>query len=92
MSWHLSESRTTRNLQDVANKLRSKNDLKKGDILLAYDDHVVLFVSWANKSHSQFNGIHQSSSAGKTAKITPEKSSYYLGSKYVPYRYQKKKD
>ncbi len=65
MAWHLGTSRTTATLDDVSHVI-SRDSLKPGDILLRRDSsvqHVVLFVSWTDSSHTHANILSEASTA-----------------------------
>lgn len=65
-------SLSTATLDDVMIRIR-KDDLRAGDVILRPNDlrlsgvrvpygHAVVFVEWANESHTRYIGYHQSSS------------------------------
>jgi VCBS repeat protein len=54
MSWHLNANPSTESIPDYGPQI-SKSDLKPGDVLNDFSDHVVIFKSWANKAHTRIN-------------------------------------
>ncbi|QQQ73571.1 hypothetical protein IOD16_19990 [Saccharothrix sp. 6-C] len=82
MAWKLSESLTTRNLDQVAHRI-DKDDLKAGDILLSYDNHVVIFEKWADTARTEYYEFEQTPPRAVYRKIPYP---YYSGT-YLPYRY-----
>ncbi|MFE9201937.1 hypothetical protein, partial [Micromonospora sp. NPDC007230] len=53
MAWHLSTSKTTRNLYTVSAQI-SKSALQPGDVLNSADEHVILFKRWIDQSTGTF--------------------------------------
>jgi hypothetical protein len=53
MSWALTSSRTTRNLDGVSHRI-NWSSLKPGDMVLRSGHHVQLFEKWANSAHTRF--------------------------------------
>ncbi|WP_405016792.1 hypothetical protein OHV05_06565 [Kitasatospora sp. NBC_00070] len=54
MAWHLNESRNTRTLPDVSHEI-SRSELRPGDILNSYYNHVILFEKWDDAAHTTFS-------------------------------------
>ena len=54
MAWHLNANAWTGSLADSYSYQISRNDLKAGDILNSYWDHVMLFDKWIDKSKGTF--------------------------------------
>jgi hypothetical protein len=82
MAWKLSESLTTRSLDQVSHRI-DKDDLKAGDILLSYDNHVVIFEKWADAAQTEYYVYEQTPPKAVHRKIPYP---YYSGT-YLPYRY-----
>lgn len=82
MAWKLSESLTTRSLDQVSHRI-DKDDLLAGDILLSYDNHVVIFEKWADTAHTSYY-IYEQTPPQTIHHVIPYP--YYSGS-YLPYRY-----
>ncbi|MFE6775477.1 hypothetical protein [Streptomyces sp. NPDC057702] len=55
MAWHMSYSADTRALADAETRPISRGDLRPGDILNSYYDHVILFEKWDNDAHTLFS-------------------------------------
>ncbi|MFB7667755.1 FG-GAP-like repeat-containing protein, partial [Kitasatospora sp. NPDC056138] len=55
MAWHLGTSATTQSLADSYTNPISRSDLKPGDILNSYYNHVILFEKWDDAAHSTFS-------------------------------------
>src|SRR4051794_36361487 len=68
MAWKLGRSYSTRTLGAVSRPI-TKAALKPGDALLSYDNHVVLFVLWADTAHIRYVGREQTSSITPTGTI-----------------------
>ncbi|MFF0388378.1 hypothetical protein ACFYS8_06745 [Kitasatospora sp. NPDC004615] len=54
MAWHLGSSLSTQTLPGVATEI-SRADLKPGDILNSFYDHVILFEKWDDSAHTTFS-------------------------------------
>ncbi|MFI9782033.1 FG-GAP-like repeat-containing protein [Kitasatospora sp. NPDC051984] len=54
MAWHLGSSLSTQTLPGVATEI-SRSDLKPGDILNSFYDHVLLFEKWDDAAHTTFS-------------------------------------
>ncbi|MCP2201624.1 hypothetical protein [Lentzea flava] len=63
MAWGLSRSETTRTLHNFGTWLNSLDELKPGDAINDVENHVVLFVSWTDSSHTVAN-VYESTSYG----------------------------
>lgn len=86
MSLHADRSYSTRTIGQVAHKI-SKQDLRPGDFLNAYDWHVVLFVRWENTAHTKYLAREQTSAVGGTVERVLPYPHYTHQSDYVPMRY-----
>jgi hypothetical protein len=68
MTWRLSASRTTDDLDDVATYLSNKKSMKAGDILMwdgsGNDGDAVLFKEWTDSTHDHMQVFEQSGSHG----------------------------
>ncbi|MFJ1702814.1 FG-GAP-like repeat-containing protein [Kitasatospora sp. NPDC088346] len=54
MAWHLGASPNTQGLPGYSYEI-SRADLKAGDILNSYNDHVILFDQWDDAAHTKFS-------------------------------------
>ncbi|MFF2628640.1 FG-GAP-like repeat-containing protein [Kitasatospora griseola] len=54
MAWHLGTSLTTQSLPGYSTEI-SRVDLKPGDILNSFYDHVILFEKWDDAAHTKFS-------------------------------------
>ncbi|MER8184697.1 hypothetical protein [Kitasatospora sp. NPDC094015] len=54
MAWHLGTSANTQSLPGYSYEI-SRADLKPGDILNSYYDHVILFDHWDDAAHTKFS-------------------------------------
>jgi len=96
MAWQLGRSLTTRSLQQVSHRISVK-DLKPGDALIAYDNHVRVFYGWVDAEHTSYVAYEQTGARAATLwrPATPSsKSSIKLiqsdwDDHYFPYRYDK---
>ncbi|MGW4383781.1 FG-GAP-like repeat-containing protein [Kitasatospora sp. NPDC004531] len=55
MAWHLGSSANTQGLADSYTTEISRSQLKPGDILNSYYDHVLLFEKWDDAAHTTFS-------------------------------------
>ncbi|MFE5584402.1 hypothetical protein ACFQ87_24245, partial [Kitasatospora sp. NPDC056531] len=55
MAWHLGTSANTQSLADSYTTEISRSDLKPGDILNSYYNHVILFEKWEDDAHTTFS-------------------------------------
>ncbi|MEV7120442.1 hypothetical protein [Kitasatospora griseola] len=56
MAWHLADGPNTQGLESSAYTTQiSRSDLKAGDILNSYWDHVILFEKWDDSAHTTFS-------------------------------------
>ncbi|MEV6211703.1 hypothetical protein [Kitasatospora sp. NPDC051914] len=55
MAWHLGTSENTQSLADSRTYEISRKDLKPGDILNSYYNHVILFEKWDDAAHTKFS-------------------------------------
>jgi hypothetical protein len=89
MAWHLDQSRTTANLDDIATVV-SKTSMKPGDIMLRRDSsvhHVVLFEKYTNDAHTRANFIAEANTADDMKYYQDIPVSTWSG--YTPRRYNK---
>ncbi|MFD5827764.1 NlpC/P60 family protein [Lentzea sp. NPDC060358] len=86
MTWKLTTSRTTRNLDEVATKI-SWASLKPGDMILR-NGHVKLFEKWANSAKTSAWIYEEGSTATDMDHETVSVSSLKSGG-YAPWKYQK---
>ncbi|WP_406115862.1 hypothetical protein [Kitasatospora purpeofusca] len=54
MAWHLGASPSTQFLPGYSTEI-SRSDLKPGDILNSFYDHVILFEKWDDAAHTKFS-------------------------------------
>ncbi|MYR54822.1 hypothetical protein GTY54_00675, partial [Streptomyces sp. SID625] len=54
MAWHLGTSATTQTLPGYSHEI-SRSDLRAGDILNSFYDHVLLFDKWDDAAHTTFS-------------------------------------
>ncbi|MFF0294257.1 FG-GAP-like repeat-containing protein [Kitasatospora sp. NPDC004614] len=54
MAWHLGTSLNTQTLPGVATEI-GRDQLKPGDVLNSYYDHVLLFEKWDDAAHTRFS-------------------------------------
>ncbi|MEU8419649.1 hypothetical protein AB0C15_02080 [Micromonospora sp. NPDC048835] len=90
MAWNLPDSLNTGNLDQVANRLSSYNDLRPGDILMYHIDnpwegHVVIFGGWVGAVGGNFY-IHEQTPPH--TKHRTWSAAGYSRSLYKPYRYK----
>jgi len=64
MAWGLARSETTFTLPSFGRWLGSLDELKPGDAINDVQNHIVMFVSWANDSHTVANVYEETSNAG----------------------------
>ncbi|MFH7600432.1 VCBS repeat-containing protein [Streptomyces racemochromogenes] len=55
MAWHLSYSPDTRAIWDAETYEIPRSDLRPGDVLDSYNDHVILFEKWDDAAHTKFS-------------------------------------
>ncbi|WP_411084689.1 hypothetical protein [Streptomyces sp. cmx-18-6] len=55
MAWHLGFSADTRALADSATTPIARSELRPGDVLNSYYDHVILFEKWDNEARTTFS-------------------------------------
>ncbi|GGN82387.1 hypothetical protein GCM10010112_59760 [Actinoplanes lobatus] len=94
MAWHLNANPSTEGIPNYAPSI-SKADLKPGDVLNSYSEHVLLFKSWANKEHTRINYYTFGSTPVKMRTNVPLYSGNidsHPASNYVARRYSKIKD
>ncbi|WP_404953862.1 hypothetical protein [Streptomyces sp. 147326] len=92
MAWNLGTSAWTGNLDTFADRI-SKNELRKGDMLLFHNSanpvngsHVVLFEAWTDASKTSYIGIEQTRPHG-VRHVIPY-AYFNNSSSYIPYRYK----
>ncbi|WP_406839516.1 hypothetical protein ACICHK_31390 [Streptomyces sp. AHU1] len=92
MAWHLTTSLTTETLPSVATQI-NKADLRPGDALNDYSEHVVLFAGWKDQDAGSFYYYAEGSTATDmnydTANINSGNIGGHPGSDYVALRYKK---
>ena len=54
MAWHLGTSASTETLPNYSHAI-DRSELKPGDILNYYSEHVILFEKWDNAAHTKFS-------------------------------------
>lgn len=93
MAWGLKTSLTTTTLQGVARRLGSKDELKRGDILLNSEgagagSHVVLFLGWVpGTNKTEYIGIEQRGGDGTVRTRGIPYGYFSESSEYHPWRY-----
>ncbi|MFC6132744.1 NlpC/P60 family protein, partial [Streptomyces spororaveus] len=92
MAWNLGTSAWTGNLDTFADRI-SKNDLRKGDMLLFHNpsnpergSHVTIFEQWTDASHTSYIGIEQTP-PNAVRRVIPY-AYFNNASSYIPYRYK----
>ncbi|MGW9150657.1 hypothetical protein [Streptomyces virginiae] len=92
MAWNLGTSAWTGNLDTFADRI-SKNDLRKGDMLLFHNpsnpergSHVTIFEQWTDSSHTSYIGIEQTPPHA-VRRVIPY-AYFNNSSSYIPYRYK----
>ncbi|MFG2304116.1 hypothetical protein [Actinacidiphila glaucinigra] len=92
MTWHLTTSLTTETLPNVSTQI-SKADLRPGDALNDYSDHVVLFAGWKDQDAGTFYYYAEGSTATdmnySTANVYSGDIGGHPASSYVALRYKK---
>ena len=91
MAWNLPTSMTTRTLPSVSQELKSKHDLKMGDMLLDKGDHALLFLSWTSSAKTSYNALEMTTKGAREYRINGYP---YWGNdnSYKPYRYKHIRD
>lgn len=90
-SWDAQPGLNTYSLRDVAKQIK-KDDLKPGDVLLNYRDHVIMFAGWADNHKTKYHAIQEAGChaaplppyASKTESPYPSTWDQDL---FLPYRY-----
>ncbi|MER7828269.1 hypothetical protein ABTX85_37620 [Streptomyces sp. NPDC096097] len=92
MAWNLGTNAWTGDLDTYADRI-SKNELRKGDMLLFHNaanpvsgSHVVLFESWTDSSMTSYIGIEQTPPHA-VRRVIPY-AYFKNSSSYIPYRYK----
>ncbi|RSS79927.1 hypothetical protein [Streptomyces sp. WAC06614] len=92
MAWNLGTNAWTGNLDTYADRI-SKNELRKGDMLLFHNasnpvsgSHVVLFEAWTDSSMTSYIGIEQTP-PNAVRRVIPY-AYFKNSSSYIPYRYK----
>jgi len=90
MSWNtFRPGYSTRTLKQTANQI-TKEQLRPGDALVAYDYHAVIFGGWADAEHTEFWEYQMGSSVGPGdgtgIRIENYPGSSPPGKPYIPYR------
>jgi hypothetical protein len=95
MAWHLGTSRVTfgdasQNLAGVASALSSKDQLQRGDLMMAPGEngHAVLFEQWTNSSHTSYLG-YEFGSTPVTYRVIPYPYDPSDPRTFSPYHYTK---
>ncbi|HZM75109.1 MAG TPA: VCBS repeat-containing protein [Candidatus Limnocylindrales bacterium] len=92
MAWHLSTSRSTATLPEVATRI-TVAQLQAGDILLAQKDanndtgHTAIFVKWADTARTQYWGYDHGGGPIKYQVYGVQRNGD--SRTYLPYRYEK---
>ncbi|GGK93227.1 hypothetical protein Ppa06_60430 [Planomonospora parontospora subsp. parontospora] len=82
MAWGLSRSYTTRDIHLVSNEI-PRSDLRPGDILNRYDDHMAIFVRWSDAARTKPLVREQAGSVGTVERTWPAATAGL----YTPRRY-----
>jgi len=90
--WGLERSYSTREFPDLCIALASYDDLKPGDILNAFNDHVVLFRSFKDETHQRLIAYEAGSPPSWKVLLNDIPISLLKDQKFAPYRFRKIRD
>lgn len=87
--WRLKRAHSTRELPSISTELASFKELKTGDIINKYNEHVVLFERFTDENKTHFIGYQTGGPSMSFVSRGTLLISYLEAEGYKPYRYQK---